>query len=267
MTFKPPGLSPIGVFDSGIGGLSILRALRKELPQEAFVYFADSAHAPYGEKGDAFVIERSLAITSRLVAEHGIKALVVACNTATAAAIAILRAQHPALPIIGVEPALKPALAVSRTKRIAVMATRGTLASAKFQALLASVATQTEFICHPCDGLAEAIEQHASFDNTTKIRALCDHMTLTLGKFGLKTGEIDTLVLGCTHYPLVADLIAQSVGAGVQILEPGEAVARRLREVLGGSGQLGHNETIGKPIVLESSGAQLPLIQASAHWL
>ena len=267
MTFKAPSLSPIGVFDSGIGGLSILRALRKELPLEAFVYFADSAHAPYGEKGDAFVIERSLAITSRLVADHHIKALVVACNTATAAAIAILRAQHPALPIIGVEPALKPALAASRTKRIAVIGTRGTLASAKFQALLDSVKAQAEFICQPCDGLAEAIEQHASFDNTIKIRAICNHMTLTLGKFGLKTGEIDTLVLGCTHYPLVAKTIAQSVGAEVLILEPGEAVARRLREVLSGSGQLAPSAPIGNPITLESSGAQFTLVQASARWL
>ncbi len=266
-TFATPTSAPIGVFDSGIGGLSILRALRKELRSESFVYFADSAHAPYGEKGDAFVIARSLAITSRLVAEHSIKALVVACNTATAAAIAILRSQHPALPIIGVEPALKPALAVSRTKRIAVIGTRGTLTSAKFQALLASVATQAEFICHPCDGLAEAIEQHASFDNTTKIRALCDHMAATFGKFSLHTGEIDTLVLGCTHYPLVADLIAQSVGAQVQILEPGEAVARRLREVLDGTDQLAHNEPIGNRITLETSGAQSPIMQASARWL
>lgn len=117
---------PVGVFDSGIGGFSVLRALRAELPHQPFVYVADSGHAPYGERESGHVIERSQAIARHLIQAHDIQALVVACNTATAAAIALLREQHPELPIIGVEPALKPAAQVSRTHRVGVMATRST---------------------------------------------------------------------------------------------------------------------------------------------
>ncbi len=137
--------SPIGVFDSGIGGLSVLQALQTELPHEHFVYWADSGHAPYGEKGELFVRQRSLAITQHLIEKHHIKALVVACNTATAAAIHELRARHPALVLVGLEPALKPALALSHTRHIGVMATRGTVASDKFARLLASVQTEAHF--------------------------------------------------------------------------------------------------------------------------
>src|SRR6185369_13653234 len=126
---------PIGVFDSGVGGLSILRALRAELPQEDFVYFSDAAHAPYGERGDLYVVERSRAIAQQLLDEHRIKALVVACNTATAAAVHLLRAEHDRIPTVGVEPALKPAAALTRTGRVAVFATRGTLGSEKFRKL------------------------------------------------------------------------------------------------------------------------------------
>ena len=156
MSHSPDINAPIGVFDSGVGGLSVLRALRTALPLERFIYFADSAHAPYGEKGDAYVLQRSSAITERLIHEHGIKALVVACNTATAAAIAPLRSAHPDLIIIGIEPAIKPAAAASASKRVAVLATRGTLASEKFKVLLATQSTQSQFTCQPCDGLAAA---------------------------------------------------------------------------------------------------------------
>jgi len=122
--------APIGVFDSGVGGLSILRALRAELPAEDFVYLADSGFAPYGERDEEFVVERALAVAQRLRNEHAIKALVIACNTATAAAVHLLREELPGLPIVGLEPALKPALAITRTGRIGVLATRATLASA-----------------------------------------------------------------------------------------------------------------------------------------
>ena len=223
----------IGVFDSGIGGLSILKALRAEMPLEHFVYFADSAHNPYGEKPEAFVIERSLAIAQQLIDQHHIKALVVACNTATAAAIHLLRAQHPGLPIIGVEPALKPAVAISQTKRIAVLATRGTLQSAKFLALKASLANQAEFICTPCDGLADMIERSTATEvDTTKIIAACAEFAFASGQFGIQNGQIDTLVLGCTHYPLVLPLFRQLVGTQVQIVDNGQAVARRVAQLV-----------------------------------
>ena len=224
--------APIGVFDSGIGGLSILKALRAAMPHEHFVYFADSAHNPYGEKSEAFVIDRSRAITQQLVQAHGIKVLVVACNTATALAIHLLRAEYPFLPIVGVEPALKPAIAISKTRRIAVLATRGTLQSAKFAGLLQSLQDDAEFICMPCDGLAEQIERSASDHNATNLIAACAYPTLACGSFGTENSQVDTLVLGCTHYPLVLPYFRQAVGQAVHIVDNGQAVARRTQQLL-----------------------------------
>ena len=227
MTRADPN-APIGVFDSGIGGLSIFKALRAQMPQELFVYFADSAHNPYGDKSDAFVIDRSRAITQQLIDQHHIKALVIACNTATAAAIHLLRAEHPGLPIIGVEPALKPAVAVSRTQRIAVLATHGTLQSAKFLALKASLAGQAEFVCTACDGLADMIESNTEAHDAAHLIAACASFTRATGPFGTLTGEMDTLVLGCTHYPLVQSAFRQAVGDAVHIIDNGQAVAKRV---------------------------------------
>lgn len=224
---------PIGVFDSGVGGLSVLKALRAELPHEHFIYIADSGHAPYGERDEAHVLARSRAIVEYLVGQN-VKALVMACNTATAAAIHLLRAEHPGLTLIGVEPALKPAVALSRTGRIGVMATRGTLASAKFTALLAAQAGQADFVLQPCDGLADAIERSAETGDTSETIALCDRYTGAMGLFGTETGQIDTLVLGCTHYPFASDHLRARVGAGVQIVDNGEAIARQTRRLLQG---------------------------------
>jgi glutamate racemase len=263
MAYAQSPSAPIGVFDSGIGGLSILKALRAEMPHESFVYFADSAHNPYGDKSDAFVIDRSRTITQQLIDQHHIKALVVACNTATAAAIHVLRAEHPALPIIGVEPALKPAVAVSRTKRIAVLATSGTLHSAKFLALKASLASQAEFVCTPCDGLADLIENHMLADGTTNLIAACAVFTGTTGLFGCENDAIDTLVLGCTHYPLVLPLFRQLVGSQVHIVDNGQAVARRVA-------QLAQPVVAGSPVgalTLLSSQPQSLLAQTAARWL
>ena len=190
---------PIGVFDSGIGGLSVLQALQAELPLEHFVYLDDSLHAPYGERDDAHVIERARAITQYLRQTHGIKALVIACNTATMAAVALLRAEHPDLPIVGVEPGLKPAAAASLTKRVGVIGTRGTVTSAKFNALRRSLQEQAEFIVQPCEGLADAISRSVASGDDAKTVALCADYIGTMGKFGANPGEIDTLVLGCTH--------------------------------------------------------------------
>ena len=168
--------APIGVFDSGIGGLSVLKALRAALPHEDFIYLADNGHAPYGERDTAHVLARSRAVTQYLVGRN-IKALVVACNTATASSIDRLRTVYPHLPIVGVEPALKPAVALSKTGRIGVMATRSTLASARFQALLAAQAGVAEFVLQPCDGLADAIERGASIQDATELIAVCARNT------------------------------------------------------------------------------------------
>jgi len=254
-----PHSSPIGVFDSGIGGLSILRALRAELPHENFVYVADSAHAPYGERDDAHVIGRSRAITQQLLAAYGIKALVIACNTATAAAIQVLREEHPALAIIGVEPALKPAVALSQTRRIGVMATRGTLGRAKFRTLVDSLAGQADFICQPCDGLADAIEHQ----DTTKIIALCAHYTGAMGQFGINDGGIDTLVLGCTHYPFASVHLTQLVGPTVRLVDTGEPVARQTRRKLK---TLSPSEVAGQCLLL-TTGERASLQRAAHHWL
>ncbi len=254
--------APIGVFDSGIGGLSILRALRAQLPHEQFVYFADTGHAPYGERGDAYVQARSLAIAQQLVEQHRIKALVVACNTATAAAIDLLREQHPDLPIVGVEPALKPAVALSRTGRIAVLATRTTLNSRRFQALHAGLANQAQFILQPCDGLAEAIEQ----DDTIKIIAASAAFIRASGPFGIKPGEFDTLVLGCTHYPLVHNVWATHVGLQVKIVETGEPVARQALRLLAAADVLTSSLAPGS-LSLLSTGPAGHLGAAVARWL
>lgn len=256
--------SPIGVFDSGVGGLSVLRALLAELPDEQVVYVADSGHAPYGERDDAYVIERARAITAHLLTHHHIKALVVACNTATAAAIHLLREQHPQLPIVGIEPALKPAVGLSTTGVIGVMATRSTLRSDKFQRLLASLEGQARFVVQPCAGLALAIEQ---FD-TIKIGAACAEYTGAMGSFGIKTGQIDTLVLGCTHYPFAESHLRAGTGAAVRYLEGGAPVARQTRRLLQAGQAICAGRAAGsQQVVFYSTGNPLTLESAAKRWL
>ncbi len=249
--------SPIGVFDSGIGGLSILRSLRAALPGEDFVYFADSGNAPYGERDEAFVTDRTLAIARELREEHCIGLLVVACNTATAAAVAAVRAAWPQLPVVGVEPALKPAAACTRTGGVGVLATRGTLASAKFRELHDSLAAQAHFTCQPCDGLAAAIEAgDAPLTDTLAARYLA-----ALGTLGTAEGEIDTVVLGCTHYPLVLPVFERLLPPGVHLLETGGPVARQARRLLDARGPLREGGPFGR-VTLLSSGAQEALASA-----
>ena len=206
----------------------MLRALQAEMPLERFVYVADNGHAPYGDRDDTHVLKRSHVIADYLMASHGIKALVVACNTATAAAIHTLRAEYPELPIIGIEPALKPAAASSKTGVVGVMATRATLNSEKFGRLLKSLQGSARFVLQPCDGLADAIER----SDTTKIAALCHEYTLAMGRFGRAAGDMDTLVLGCTHYPFVSGELQALVGGQTVLLEGGAPVARQTRRLL-----------------------------------
>jgi glutamate racemase len=221
-------MHPIGVFDSGVGGLSVLQALRSELPHERFVYFSDAGYAPYGERDVAHVLQRSLAIGDYLVHRQGVRALVVACNTATAAAIVALRAAYPALPIVGVEPALKPAAARSLTGIVGVLATRGTLASEKFQALLQAQNPKVHFVLQACDGLAAAIEH----DDAAQIGTLCTRYTANLGRFGGTPGAVDTVVLGCTHYAFAKTELQKRVGPDVTLLDAGQPVAQRTHKLL-----------------------------------
>ena len=264
--------SPIGVFDSGIGGLSVLRALRAELPNERFVYLADSGNAPYGERGDAYVAARTHAIAEHLQQAHGIKALVVACNTATAAAIHEVRSRYPQLPSVGLEPAIKPAVALSRTGRIGVIATRGTLASAKFGRLLASLGGQAEFVVQPCDGLAYAIERSTEptadgAASAMEVRALCARYIGAMGLFGTQAGAIDTLVLGCTHYVFAEEVLRERVGPGVQLVDTGLPVARHTRRLLEAARQLAPAPAQGPQVQLLTTGEIGPLQAAASRWL
>jgi len=209
----------IGVFDSGLGGLSVLRAIRSRLPQHPLLYVADSGNAPYGDRGDEFVESRALAISHFLVS-RGAAIIVVACNTATTAAAKTLRAQYPDLPIVGVEPGIKPAAALTRNHRIGVMATTGTLRSEKFRLLAQAHATHVELVLQPCPGLADAIERgnlHAP-----DIQALIAQYCAVL-----KDAGVDTVVLGCTHYPFVASAIQATLGPSVKLVDTSDAVANQ----------------------------------------
>lgn len=226
--------APIGVFDSGVGGLSVLRHIRALLPREHLLYFADAAYAPYGDKPEQAVAERSLAVAGFLVA-HGAKALVVACNTATVAAIKLLRAHYPDMPIVGVEPGLKPGAAASRNGKVGVLATDGTLAGEKFQLLLGQIgqASQAQFLLQGCTGLADQIEL-GEFDSDATTAMLQRYIVPLLDQ------GIDTLVLGCTHYPLVQAAIERIIAAAtarqVVLVDTGEAVARQLARLLAAAG-------------------------------
>ena len=260
---------PIGVFDSGVGGLSVLSALQAELPLERFVYVADNGHAPYGERDDAHVLKRSHAIADYLIKSHAIKALVVACNTATAAAIHTLRAAYPQLPIIGIEPALKPAVALSKTGVIGVMATRGTLSSEKFRKLLEGLHGTATFVLQPCDGLADAIERA----DPERTRALCGTYTQAMGKFGMSAGEMDCLVLGCTHYAFAASELQALTDAQIQLIEGGAPVARQTRRQLEKSGlcqpaALDPGQTGTRPATVFYSTGNLGLLESALQrWL
>lgn len=255
--------APVGVFDSGVGGLSVLAALQRRLPRERFVYYADTGYAPYGERGDAFVIDRTLTVAEELVREHGVKALVVACNTATAAAIHLLREAWPGMPIVGVEPALKPALALTQTGHVAVLATRGTLASRKFGALIERVVGAGQTVrTVACDGLADAIEQ----DDTAAIRMLCQRYIGQAGELGSAPGQADVVVLGCTHYPFAQTVLSQLAGQKVRFVETGEPVAQQTARLLAGAG-LEAQAAAGERPRLLSSGDGQNLHRAVERWL
>lgn len=215
--------NPIGVMDSGVGGISVLKHIHALLPNEPLIYVADSAHAPYGNKSQEEIKQRCFAVADFLIAQE-VKALVVACNTATAAAIADMRARYD-LPIIGMEPAVKPAATASKNGIIGVLATVGTLQSAQFAALLESYGRNVEVVTQGCIGLVECIERGELDTENTKqlLQQYCAPL--------LAEGA-DTIVLGCTHYPFVRESIEQIVGKSVSIIDTGAAVAKQLQHKL-----------------------------------
>jgi glutamate racemase len=215
---------PIAVFDSGVGGLSIMRAIHQQLPNESLIYVADTAYAPYGDKSDIEIQQRINEICTALIPMQ-IKALVIACNTATVNAIDQLREQL-SLPIIGVEPAIKPAVKQSKNQKIGLLVTQATANNRRFQNLVATHQQQAEVIIQPCPGLVQLIEQglHTSAQCTALLTELLTP---------LKQKNVDTIVLGCTHYPFVANTISKIMGSQVTLIETAIPVAnevnRRLR--------------------------------------
>lgn len=216
--------APIGVFDSGVGGLSVLRSLRLRLPGERFIYVADSGNAPYGDRDHRFVETRAVDIAGFMWRCHS-KALVLACNTVSVVAARALRTRFP-VPIVAMEPAIKPAALVTTSKKVLVLATATTIASHAVERLCRLYGSDVQMILQPCPGLVEQVETGAFNDTAT---------TVLLERYlrpGLDAGA-DTIVLGCTHYPLLRDQIARIAGPHVTLIEPSEAVARQLAHVLG----------------------------------
>jgi glutamate racemase len=262
MSGEPP-YSPlcIGVFDSGVGGLSVLRALRQTMPDAQLLYVADSGFAPYGERDESFVVERSRRIASFLRAQ-GARLLVVACNTATAAAVHLLREDDPHWPVVGVEPGVKPAVAASRNKRVGVMATRGTLASEKFRRLIAAHGAGATIVPQACPGLAHAIET-GDLDAPELLALIERHCA------PLRVAGVDTVVLGCTHYPFVAHHIRAALGPQVQLIDTAEAVAQRTLSLGMSLPAAAHTTTTGagRTNVLWTTGNAAGLARIAGRWL
>ena len=252
---------PIGVFDSGVGGLSVLRHIRALLPQEHLIYFADTAFAPYGDKPEHIVAERALALAHFMMG-RGVKALVVACNTATIAAIALLRTHYPDLPIVGVEPGLKPAAALTNSGKVGVLATSGTLAGEKFLLLRQQIgkASNIEFLLQGCAGLADQIEL-GELDSGATVALLERYVRPLLDQ------GADTLVLGCTHYPFVQQVIldiARRAGKPVALVDTGAAVARQLARLLAAAGLLRSEEDVAEAPNLQACASANPSVLKNA---
>lgn len=261
--------APVGIFDSGVGGLSVLRHIQTQLPQENLLYFADSGFAPYGGKAEQFIVDRALAITDFLL-EHGAKAIVVACNTATAAAIKALRARYPQLLLVGVEPGLKPAAALTKSNTIGVLATERTLASSKFKHLSENISASTgvRVLTQACAGLADQIEKGELQSAATAL--LVQRYVTPLIAQGA-----DTLVLGCTHYPFVLPLLQDAIRSAtfhqVTIIDTGGPIALQLarllrqHDLLSTSGNLGLLQTFttGSETALRVALSSLLHLQAS----
>lgn len=245
----------IGVFDSGVGGLSVLQALRRAQPPTCLHYVADSAFAPYGERHDEEIRDRSRRIVEHLLAQ-GARLIVVACNTATAAAIDTLRREHPDTPFVGVEPGVRPAIALSRRKRIAVMATEATLRSERFRVLVQREAAGGFAHLQPCPGLAAAIERDDA--DSPGLQAL-----VTRYAEAVRAADVDVVALGCTHYPFVRDDIARVLGDEFMLLDTADAVASQAARLW----RAPATEVDAAWCRLEATGDPQQLRRFAARWL
>lgn len=237
--------SPIGIFDSGVGGISVLRAIREQIPKESIIYFGDQGHVPYGPRSMQQIQNFSEAIT-RFLLEHRAKIIVVACNTASAAALKYLREKFPDIQFVGMEPAVKPAAERTRTGRVGVLATPATFQGALYASVVERFANGVELFQDTCPGLVQQIEQGKLDDEETR-RILQDALRPMLKK------NIDTVVLGCTHYPFVIPLIQQIVGQSVRVIDPAPAVAKQTGRLLEAKGLRNLSSSEG-PVKFYTSG-------------
>ena len=237
----------IVVFDSGVGGVSVLRHLRRLLPKERFLYFGDCANAPYGVRTTQQVRELTMTAISRLLDNHRVKALVIACNTATSAAIAQLRATYPEMIVIGIEPALKPAADRFPAGNIGIMATEVTLREKKLAQLMDRYGEKATVSRISAPGLVELVEQGKG--RSPEAKALLEPILRPYA------GKLDALVLGCTHYPFAEAVIREILGEEPLILDGGEGTARETRRRLVAAGLLYDGEEDGG-VEIESSGAR-----------
>ncbi len=249
----------IGIFDSGVGGLSVMQAVRRRLPDAELLYAADTAFAPYGDRSEAFLCDRSTRI-ARFLRDQGAQMVVVACNTATAAAVAALRADMPALPVVGVEPGVKPAVALSAARRVGVLATTRTLASEKFRRLAEAHADGAQLVLQACPGLADAIE--AADAQGSGLDVLVERYCAPLRDAG-----VDVAVLGCTHYVFARTLFERAL-PGVQLVDTADAIARqtaRFADELVARGEAG--DAPAAPLRAWSSGSPEVLAAFARRWL
>ena len=221
----PDAAGPVGVFDSGVGGLSVWREIARQCPAEHTVYVADQAHVPYGPR-DEVELRRFCEGITRFLLASGCKAIVVACNTASAAALKHLRECFPHVAILGMEPAVKPAAMLTRSRVVGVMATPATFAGKLFRATAGRHASGVKLVTQVCDGLAEQVERGDTDSSATEVmlRRFVEPM--------LAAGA-DTIVLACTHYPFALDAIQRIAGPRVTVIDPAPAIARHLGDVLG----------------------------------
>ena len=222
--------APVGVYDSGVGGLSVLGALRVHLPAEQYYYLADSFHCPYGGRTSAEIQQIALGV-GRFLSDAGCKLIVVACNTISATALTVLREALPDLPIVGMVPAVKPAAEMTRTGVVGVLATQATVNGALYLDVVRRYASDTRVISQPCPGLVELIEAGRLRDSETE--ALLHRYVDPIVEAGA-----DVVVLGCSHYPFVRPLVEKIVGPDVHIIEPSDAIALQTRRVLERDGML-----------------------------
>lgn len=245
--------APIGVFDSGVGGLSVFQAIATELPNESLIYVADTANAPYGERSDAEIVELSGRITQWLV-EQGCKAVVIACNTATAAAIYTLRERFD-ITIVGIEPGVKPAVERSASKRVGVLATSYTLSSQKFRHLIERYGAQAQITLQACPGLVETLE-HPQSHAQNQQKLLTEYLE------PMRIAHIDTLVLGCTHYSFLRNQISELLGRGVEVLDTPRAIASELQRQLERRSLLSRSNETFTPYRYLTTGESLSEIAA-----